>query len=1195
MEVICERIHFDQGWQCRAAFFPVTSFRKTPPDKSKRRLLLLSSVVAPTVNKTTQAGLHMTSLERPLPRSAGRLCSAVMFSVALSATFEAAFAQSTFATVQGTVLDTSGAVIPGAAITLVDEGTGVRRTVASDTGGGFRVFDLDAGTYTLVVSKAGFGDQTFPHQTVLARQVIRLDVSLRAGAVATEVEVNGGASNYSDIATVSHSLSSSDIDTLALNFRASDSTSPLYVATLTPGVQTDPSGNISVAGGFPYTTSYSIDGISTVNARFNGPSANLFPSVEAISEFKVNSANNDAEFGQPSDITVTTKAGTNQFHGGVYEFNQNSALNAANPVTRTQGPLSANDFGAYLGGPLSIPHLYNSKGKTFFFGDYEGTRRPESGSIAISVPSDAFRTGNFASLCTAGFVAGVCGNPKQQLYHPFSTVPYANNQVPVNASSAALLSALYPHATAAGLANNYNAAYPGNYTLNNGDVRLDENFNDRHHLWVRFGGKNVNLTGTDGSTTYDPANGTYVQPQRLRNFVSSYSWTISPKIVNELRGGYSVADFLTSYPLAGQGSSILAAAGITGLPAAPPSGGVPALNFTDGSFNTDNQDGRPHTTKNLTWNLSDQVTYAFGHHALKTGVDYQHYQFRDYLDFTAGDQYGDYYFSGQVTGYAFADFLAGFPVATDYSVDGPDVLPFAHSYGFYAQDSWKPLPNLTIDYGLRYEIHSPFNDATNQLANFVPTVPGGEVVVQGQAGLNQVLPVFRSSIGSTPIVTNTAANLPYTLRQTYYGDVDPRFGFTFDPFPARTRGKTVVHAGVGVYTVPVLGSVLYSLAGVATSNYLIFQDSATQILQFPNVFPTGGGAGQAGLPDYRRANQIDLKDPRQIQWNGSIEQGIGFQSVVRLSYTGSHTTQLIQSPDLNQVPANTLGYAAYKAKFGVPFPNFNAVLTRSNGPSAKYQAFTAEVERRYVKGLALNASYTFAHDVSNALGAVPTTLTAENGATILDRFNEDSNYGNVIYVRRNRFVGTFQYDLPYGRGQRFGNTLNPAESLLLGGWGIAGIQLWQSGPFLTPSFSGTDPSGTGVLVRGVTTAQRPDCTGLSAVLPGHSRANWFNAAAFSTPGNNIGRFGNCPVGRLVGPGTVSFAGTLGKNFALTERFKLRYEAQVANLFNHVNLGIPNTNISSSSFGTISNVQDATTSYGPSAGPRNVQMSLRLTF
>ena len=492
------------------------------------------------------------------------------------------------------------------------------------------------------------------------------------------------------------------------------------------------------------------------------------------------------------------------------------------------------------------------------------------------------------------------------------------------------------------------------------------------------------------------------------------------------------------------------------------------------SFPTNNQDGRPHTTKNLTWNISDQLTYAFGKHAIKFGVDYQHYHFQDYLAFTAGDQFGDYYFTGQATNgslagvttgasAAYADFIAGFPLATDYSIDGPDVQPFAHSWGFYVQDSWKLRPNFTVDYGLRYEIHSPFDDSTKQLANFEPSVPGGRVVVQGQRGLSQVLPVFATSIGSTPIVTNTAANLPGTLRDTYYGDIGPRLGLTWQPYQSGGSRATVFHASVGSYTVPVLGSVLYSLAGVATSNYLLFSDSATSVLQFPNVFPSGSGAGQAGKPDFRRANQIDLKDPRQIQWGASLEQGIGFSTVFRLGYIGSHTTQLIQSPDLNQVPANTLGYAAYVAKNGLPYDNFNAVLTRSNGPSAKYDALTAELERRYAKGLTLDANYTWAHDVSNALGAVPTTLTAENGATILNRFDLHADYGPVIYVARNRFVGTFQYELPFGRGQHFGGNINRAVNLVAGGWSVAGIQLWQSGHFLTPSFSGTDPSGTGVL------------------------------------------------------------------------------------------------------------------------------------
>jgi hypothetical protein len=1105
-------------------------------------------------------------------------------------------AQSTFATIQGTVLDSTGALIPNATITVTSDDTGSKQVIHSGASGEYRVFNLAAGTYTIVFSSTGFGAEQIPHQVVLARQVLSLDARLSAGSVSTQVEVQAGASLTSDVATVSHSLSSADINTLALNFRATDTTSPLYVAALTPGVQTDTSGNISVAGGFAYSTSYSIDGVSTVNARNNGPSANLFPSVEAISEFKVNSANNDAEFGQPSDITVTTKAGTDKFHGGAYEFFQNRVFNATNPVTGLKPKLTANDFGGYLGGPLFVPHVYDAKNKTFFFADYEGTRRPEAGSIAISVPSDAFRAGNLAALL-----------PHEQLINPQTGLPYPNNQVPVNASSAALLNALYPHATRPGEVNNYVANFPGDYTLNNIDARVDENFTDRHKVWARFGGKNVAQTGTDGTTTYDPENGTYSSKNKLRNVVASYSWTIRPTLVNEVRGGYSLANFYTGYPLAAQGASILSAAGITGLPPAPASGGVPAINFEDGSYSTSNSDGRPHTTKNLTYNISDSLVWAFGKHAVKFGADYLHYHFQDYLAFTAGDQFGDYYFSGQLTQgpalngatpttSAFADFLTGLPVATDYSIDGPDVQPFAHSWGFYAQDSWKVLPNLTVDYGLRYEIHAPFDDSTKQLANFEPNIPGGRVVVQGQAGLNQVLPVFAQSIGSTPIVTNQAAGLPGTLRDTYYGDVDPRLGFTWQPYGLQQQSRTVVHGGVGVYTVPVLGSILYSLAGVATSNYLIFAQTPTLSLQFPNVFPSGAGAGAAGKPDYRRANQIDLKDPREIQWNAQVEQSLGFSTVLRLNYTGSHATQLIQSPDLNQVPANTLGYTAYVQQFGLPFSNFNAVLTRSNGPSAKYNALTAEVERRYVKGLTLDGNYTWAKETTNALGSVPTAQVAENGATILNRFNESADYGNANFIRRNRFVGTFEYALPFGRGQMFGGNIGHAADLLAGGWSIAGIQLWQSGQFLTPSFSGTDPSGTGVLVRGVTTAQRPDCVaGQSFSASNQNRNTWFNPNAFSTPANNIGRFGNCGVGQLVGPGTVTFAGTAGKDFALTERLKLRYEAQFANLFNHTNLANPATNISAANFGTIANVQDANTSYGPSAGPRNVQMSLRLTF
>jgi hypothetical protein len=416
------------------------------------------------------------------------------------------------------------------------------------------------------------------------------------------------------------------------------------------------------------------------------------------------------------------------------------------------------------------------------------------------------------------------------------------------------------------------------------------------------------------------------------------------------------------------------------------------------------------------------------------------------------------------------------------------------------------------------------------------------------------------------------------------GDWDPRLGVAWRPFG---DNKTVLRANAGIYTVPVLGSVLYSLAGVATSNAPEFQQAltgngangATYALRFPNVFPTGAG-GVAGIPDFRRANQTNLKDPRDIQWGASVERDLGWQTLLRISYVGSHTTNLILSPDLNQVQPNTTGYTAAVAATR-PFPNFNAVLTRDNGPSAKYNAGTLEVTKRFGGGLNFQSSYAWSKNLSNALGTAPGASSAENGPTTLNRFNIAADYGNVVFTRRNRFLNTFFWDVPVGQGKKYLSSGSGLSNAVVGGWSVAGILLAESGPYLTPTFSGTDPSGTGVLVRGVTSTQRPDCVGTPSLA---------NISGFAIPANNIGRFGNCGVGILEGPGTTVFSATLGKQFKFTERTGLKFEAQFANLFNHLNPDAPSTNISSASYGRLTAVQR-----GEQAGPRTIQFGLRLFF
>jgi hypothetical protein len=278
------------------------------------------------------------------------------------------------------------------------------------------------------------------------------------------------------------------------------------------------------------------------------------------------------------------------------------------------------------------------------------------------------------------------------------------------------------------------------------------------------------------------------------------------------------------------------------------------------------------------------------------------------------------------------------------------------------------------------------------------------------------------------------------------------------------------------------------------------------------------------------------------------------------------------------------------------FPNFNEVLTRDNGPSAKYEAVTFDLSRSFSSKLTFENAYTLAYNRSNALGSAPNSLIAqgsggENGPNTANIFNINADYGDVIYTRRHRFVSTFFYDLPFGRGQKFLGNANRVLNTISGGWRVAGITLLQSGPFLTPTFTGTDPSGTNPSQRSAGAFQRPDCAaGVDPNDTNPTLTRYFNPAAFSVPAANIGRFGNCGVGILHGPGTATFSTTVGKNFQLAERMSLRYEAAFANLFNHLNPDVPNTLITSPAFGRISAAQS-----GEEAGPRNIQMSLRLTF
>jgi len=599
--------------------------------------------------------------------------------------------------------------------------------------------------------------------------------------------------------------------------------------------------------------------------------------------------------------------------------------------------------------------------------------------------------------------------------------------------------------------------------------------------------------------------------------------------------------------------------------------------------------GHPRVNKNATVEIGDNLSWIRGPHTIKAGVEGRRLSYQDNITFNLGDEYGDYFYNGS-DAQGFATFLQGRIDDAEQAQNGPDGKPYGYHYGGFGQDEWRLRPNFTLTVGLRYEVNTPFNDSTHQLGNLDTSYPGVRLVIQNEeTGL--INPLWRGAVGNTPFVTASQLGWPDTLRATYWGNIQPRLGLAWSP-----ERKTSIRASMGLYSVPVLGAVLYSELGVDTS---YFADYGTTY--FPDAFPSGVGSAPA-YPGYRRANQYNLRDPRVIQWNFSIDHDLGWNTLVRASYTGSHTYNLIYSPDLNQVAPNTIGYAALVAtpalrQQNLKYPNFREVLTRANGPSAKYDALSLEANHRFAHDLTFSNSYTWAKSITNALGvapssAIPTGGQGDNGDNVNNIYNIAADSGNAYYLPRQRFVSTLVYDLPLGLGKKYLASVSRAANAAVGGWRVTGITLVQTGPWLTPYFpsSLSDPSGTFPTSRSVS-QQRPDCvSGRSGYLSNPTTADYFNASAFSVPASDIGRFGNCGVGILQGPGTAVFSASVGKTFAISERFGLRYEAQFANLFNILNKAAPNMDVASSSFGLISQSQLV-----QQAGPRSIQMMLRFQF
>ncbi|MGB9514972.1 MAG: carboxypeptidase regulatory-like domain-containing protein [Candidatus Acidiferrum sp.] len=1122
-------------------------------------------------------------------------------------------AQSTFGSIRGTTVDQTNSFIPQVEVRLqsIDENSDFRTT--SDDHGNFEFENIKPGQYSLSSSKEGFAEAIVDKVELAARQDLRVDVKLGLASQNLVVEVNDATAQINtENGTLADSKLNSDITQLPLNSRAV-STSPLAALATSPDVVKDSQGNIAVAGATAAQTGFSVDGVSTANVLKNGALQDAYPSLEGIQEMTVTAFNNNAEFAQIGDVTFTTKSGTSQFHGSLFEYLQNDALDAKILNFTERAPKQFNTFGGSLGGPVNLPKLYSGRDKTFFFFDYEGNRRHTSAPEQLLVPTQQERDGNLSALVATQ------GSP---LLDPFTGKPYPNNTIPsgsacsnpkdcINPVAQALLN-YYPLPNAnLGVAipsYNYQNLVPIPSSTNGWDLRVDQTITPKQQIYVRYSWKNALYNeGAMGAPAGQFLPNVVAHDQN-RSFLLSYNYVITPSLINEFRFGFANFHEDDSFPI--QGSSAISQLGLQGINISqhPTGDAFPTFTFSDGTFSSIGQD-RTGTTISKNMQFTDNISKILGNHTLRFGFDARKVSYSGVMFFVPSDDYGNFTFSpGLFTNYSFGDFLLGLPQQSFFAVTCPQINAGTTQYGVYGQDTWQVNSHLTVNVGLRWELLPPFNETIGDLASFDPqnnsvlipnkflqTIANNPDLGNQYTGFLESfnacsLPSRNKALACSNVETASQAGVTQGLRQLYLRDFDPRISVAYRPFKDT---KTVIRAGFGIFTMTTLGPMSWNNAGNPTSDLITNVNSianGTPQFQFPqtalatsSIMYGGGSLEEANDPNWR--------DPQSAQWNLTVERQITANTIARVSYVGMASYRLPYTIDLNQIPDSTTPYTVPAGAFvdpRAPYQNWLLLMSSVSEGNANYQGMKAQVEHRFSHGLSFQAGYTWAKNISDAQGSdAPVAFAGEEpyAIEIANRFDLRQDRGNVVGTPRQRLLVTGTYQLPFKAQSRF-------LKAVVEGWNVSTITTIQTGQWLTPTISPIyDQSNTDMIVRsGGGAIARPDCVG-NPIPSNQTSADFFNINAFAPTPVGAGRFGNCGLGILQGPGMIDVDAGLAKHFQITERLRLRFEATFTNVLNNTNFASPATNVSNpNTFGVL----QAALPQG-AGGNRTGQLALRLDF
>ncbi|HEY6659641.1 MAG TPA: TonB-dependent receptor [Pyrinomonadaceae bacterium] len=1026
-------------------------------------------------------------------------------------------AQTHRASLRGTVYDPNHAAIPGAQVSVTSVDTGDVRTTTTDDKGEYAISSLPSGMYEIKIEKQGF--QTHAEKIeMLVNQEQRFDATLGVGSPSVpRIESTFDPQLKKDSPSLGSVIENRQVTGLPLDGR-----NFYELSLLVPGAAPPAQGSAgSVRGDFAFSVNgaredannFLLDGVYNVDPKLN--TFGVRPSVDAIREFEMLTSTYDASFGRNpgAQVNVILNSGSNDFHGSLFEFHRNAALDARNffaPASEPKPKYIRNQFGGALGGPIKHD-------RTFFFADYEGTRSREGITRITNVPTALERAGNFSQS-----IFGVPTNP-------FTGQPFDNGIIPdffINPVGRAI-AALYPLPNRNVPLQNFVSSPILRDDNDSFDARVDHNLSEQANLTFRysFGDRNLFEPFTGSSFSLLPGFGDTVK-RRSQNGMVALTLVLTPNLVNESRVAFSrVAASVT------QEASVLNSD--VGLPAISPRARDLGLSFiTITGFSPLGDEGNnPQNSVTNVYQFLNNASYVRGDHLIKFGVDLRFSQQNAFRDV---ESRGRLQFSpfGQITGNALGDLLLGFPFLTSIArVDNPQQIR-TESYNFFINDSYRVTPRLTLTGGLRYEYNSPPVDADDR-ANVYDVTTRSLV----QVGTNGV---------------------PRSGFEADKNNFAPRVGFAWS-----VSQKTVLRGGYGIYydQSPLApAEALYFNSPFFDNNIFFSLQGLPLTLNdpFPAFFPFP-------LPDSALAIQRDLRTGYMQHWNFNVERQLGSSSVLELAYVGSKGTKLLTARDINQPQPSVLPQ-------GLPFvprpdPRFDDIDLLESRANSNYNALQARFQQRLARGLSALASYTWSKsidDASNFFSSAGDPNFPQNSYKVA------AERGRSNFDVSHRLSVSYSYALPFGRGRQY-LADNSWLSTVLSGWETFGIVTLQSGrPFTVALLSEIDNSGTGRSILGFGANDRPNLVG-DPDVSNPTTLQWFNTAAFVFPAP--GTFGNAGRNVLEGPGFQNVNASLVKNTALTERVNLQFRAEAFNLFNHPNFNLPDNFLGSPTFGRITSARD----------------------